>query len=80
MNIDFSAVLVFLTFFSGLIWLLDSLFFAGKRAATQETATKQADKSGIDRKETGGDKPLLVDYARSFFPIFLFVLILRSFI
>ena len=80
MNIDFSAVLVFLTFFSGLIWLLDSLFFARKRAATQETVTKQADKTGIDRKETGGDKPLLVDYARSFFPIFLFVLILRSFI
>ena len=32
------------------------------------------------RREKGGKAPLLVDYARSFFPIFLFVLVLRTFV
>jgi signal peptidase I len=71
MNIDFAAVLVFLTFLSGIIWLLDSLFFSGNRKAT-------ADKSGEDQEPPA--TPLMVDYAKSFFPIFLFVLILRSFV
>lgn len=71
MNIDFATVLVFLTFLSGIIWLLDSLFFAGKRKAI-------AIKSGEVQKAP--ETPLMVDYAKSFFPIFLFVLILRSFI
>lgn len=71
MNIDFAAVLVFLTFLSGFIWLLDSLFFSRNR----KTATL---KSGEVRETP--EVPLLVDYAKSFFPIFLFVLILRSFI
>ncbi len=31
-------------------------------------------------KQTRNDNPLLVDYAKSFFPIFLIVLILRSFV
>ena len=30
MNLDFSAVLVFLTFISGIIWLFGVLFFADK--------------------------------------------------
>jgi signal peptidase I len=70
MNIDFAAVLVFLTFLSGIIWLVDSLFFANRRKAIAAAG---------DARETQ-ETPLMVDYARSFFPIFLFVLILRSFI
>ena len=71
MNIDFAAVLVFLTFLSGIIWLFDSLFFAPKRQTNAKDSgeTPQAPET-----------PLMVDYAKSFFPIFLFVLILRSFI
>jgi signal peptidase I len=71
MNIDFAAVLVFLTFLSGFIWLLDSLFFSGKRKSL-------ALKSGEVQEPP--ETPLMVDYAKSFFPIFLVVLILRSFI
>ncbi len=69
MNFDFAAVLVLLTFASGLIWLVDALVFAKKRARQQE--------NGVEEKAY---EPVIVDYARSFFPIFLFVLILRSFI
>ena len=64
MNFDFSALLVFLTFLSGLIWALDALFFA---AARRQLATEDKE-------------PVWVEYARSFFPVFLIVLILRSFI
>ena len=71
MNIDFAAVLVLLTFISGLIWLVDSLFFADKR--------QHAPTSG-EKGQGETPPPLIVDYAKSFFPIFLFVLVLRSFI
>ena len=65
MNIDFSAVLVFLTFASGIIWLLGVLFFIDK-----------------DNLDDSGEVmlPTIVDFARSFFPVFFIVLILRSFV
>ncbi len=66
MNIDFALILVLLTFVSGVIWLFDSVFLASKR--------KQSDDSDVK------SEPLVVEYAKSFFPIFLIVLILRSFI
>jgi len=71
MNIDFAAVLVFLTFLSGFIWLFDSLVFSAKRKAIA------IESGGVEKTPA---TPLMVDYAKSFFPIFLFVLILRSFI
>ena len=74
MNFDFAAILVFLTFLSGTIWLIDNLFFASKRH--NSTAKIDTARESNTRTET----PLIVDYARSFFPIFFFVLILRSFI
>ncbi len=70
MNFDFAALLVFLTLISGLIWALDAIFLApGRHRAIQE--------EGL---EEGARTPVLVEYARSFFPVFLIVLILRSFI
>jgi len=66
MTFDFAALLVLLTFASGIIWGVDSLFFARDRKAPA---------GGEARPE-----PLLVDYSRSLFPVFLIVLVLRSFI
>lgn len=75
MNFDFSALLVFLTFSSGLIWAVDAWKFAPARnrgaggdVATPGDAAKPA------------REPFLVETARSFFPIFLIVLLLRSFV
>lgn len=65
MNLDFASILLILTLVSGAIWAIDRLLFAKKR---------QAAKVGSDKE------PVLVEYARSFFPVFLVVLILRSFI
>ncbi len=72
MNFDFSALLVFLTFLSGIIWLFDSLFLARARNTYIETEAEGNNKTIPE--------PWPVEYARSFFPIFLIVLILRSFI
>ncbi len=72
MSFDFSALLVLLTFVSGLIWALDAWLLApGRKAAAEQ---EQAEQGGEARV------PVLVEYARSFFPVFLIVLILRSFI
>ncbi|MCG8426646.1 MAG: signal peptidase I [Chromatiales bacterium] len=68
MNFDFPTFLVLATFITGIIWLIDALFFAQKRQ-------KFAEETGTTRKE-----PVLVEYARSFFPVILVVLVLRSFI
>lgn len=73
MNFDFSALLVFLTFASGVIWAVDACFFAKARQSAATSSDKEAEKKTIE-------EPLLVDYARSFFPVFFVVLILRSFI
>ncbi len=66
MTFDFAALLVLLTFLSGIIWGVDAWFFAGDRKISA---------AGGERSE-----PLIVDYSRSLFPVFLIVLILRSFI
>jgi signal peptidase I len=72
MNFDFSFWLVLLTFFSGVIWAFDSLVLKPRRTAD--------DKKEHDDRDAGPREPILVEYARSFFPVFLIVLILRSFI
>ena len=85
MNFDFSALLVFLTFASGLIWLVDRLFFASHRkaalvAARAEGRARGADKHTDKDAETPLKLPLIVEYSKSFFPVFLAVLLLRSFL
>ena len=59
---SFPAILVLLVAVTGVIWLLDKLFFAGKRAVA------------------GRGEPVVVEYARAFFPIILIVLVIRSFV
>lgn len=67
MMVWFETILVVLTALTGLIWLLDKLFLAKRRAAGAGMLE--------DPKE-----PVLVDYAKAFFPILALVLGLRSFV
>ena len=64
---DFALILVVATGVAGLIWLLDALLLKGRRQA---------------RIAAGGvaNEPVIVEYARSFFPVLLLVLLLRSFL
>ncbi len=75
MNFDFSALLVLLTFASGLIWAIDAWFFAPKREVERGDTV-----SATENNKAAAPEPLMVDYARSFFPVFFIVLVLRSFL
>jgi signal peptidase I len=65
-HFDFEFLLVVATALTGLIWLIDALFFAGSRqqAATSKTLPD----------------PILIEYSKSFFPVLLAVMVLRSFL
>ena len=81
MNIDFALVLVILTAFTGFICLLDVMFFAPKRrqaanALQQKNAVSADDADVLDVLR----QPLWIEYPRSFFPVLLIVLLLRSFL
>ena len=75
MVFDFSAVMVLLVAASGAIWGLDSMVFAPRRRSTAAVVH-----GGTAGALTESQLPVLVDYARSFFPIFVIVLLLRSFL
>ncbi len=70
-RLDFSAVLLAITAVTGLVWALDALWLAPQRAGVARAA-------GRDPVQT--PEPGTVDYARSFFPVALVVLLLRSFV
>jgi signal peptidase I len=70
--LDFALILVILTATAGVVWLLDLLLL--KRARIEATAAAMA---------VGGtppSEPIIVEYAKSFFPILLLVLVIRSFL
>lgn len=70
-RLDFSAVLFGITVLTGVVWGVDAVLLARRRLA----ATTAAGKDPALIREPG-----TVDYARSFFPVALVVLVLRSFI
>ncbi|MDE0733775.1 MAG: signal peptidase I [Gammaproteobacteria bacterium] len=85
MDIDFSIVLVSLVSFCGLLWFFDSLLNKKSRmaAAEQYRATKakgKSDKEVADTIAILSQDPLMIEYAKSFFPVLLIVLVLRSFL
>ena len=63
---DFEFFLLLASLVTGLIWLIDSLFFLPRRQKNSE---------GIALYE-----PILLEYSKSFFPVLLVVLILRGFL
>ncbi len=76
---DFAAILVLAASITGGIWLLDSVVLAPRRAKATATLPQE--------RTVGGAPPWYtkwyarcVDFSRSFFPIILVVLLLRSFV
>ena len=64
MDIDLPFILFWAVLVCGVIWLIDIAFFKKRR--------EEADPEASD--------PTLVEYAKSFFPVLLIVLLLRSFL
>jgi len=88
--LNFPLILVLLVFGSGIVWLVDSLFFRRTRLSTIEKL--QADwpnwreEGSVDQQrfltsaQQSATEPVLVEYARSLFPVLAVVLVLRSFV
>lgn len=69
--VDFSLMLVVVGGVSGVVWAADRLFFAGHRSRAAAAAGTPAERVR---------EPIAVEYARSFFPVILLVLVIRSFL
>ncbi len=80
MNFDFPTLLVLASLITGGIWLLDAFFFAPRRRLRAQPAPEGASVEEGTLGEPAVKEPLLVEYAKSFFPVIVIVLILRSFL
>jgi signal peptidase I len=69
--VDFSLMLVVVGAVSGVIWALDQAFFVGRRRAAAAAVGTQPERVR---------EPVAVEYARSFFPVIILVLVIRSFL
>jgi signal peptidase I len=69
--VDFSLMLVVVGAVSGIIWGADQLFFARRRKLAAVSAGTPAEQVR---------EPIAVEYARSFFPVIILVLVIRSFL
>jgi len=69
--VDFSLMLVVVGVVSGLIWALDQAFFARRRKVAAVAVGTPAERVR---------EPIAVEYARSFFPVIVLVLVIRSFL
>lgn len=64
---DFALILVIATAVTGVVWLLDAALLSPSRRARAASGERVSE-------------PLVVEYSKSFFPILLLVLVLRSFL
>lgn len=90
MNINLPLILTLAVLISGVIWLIDALLLARPRKAklaavelqfTQlEVAQQHKNEAYQVAKAAAGKEPLLVEYAKSFFPVLFVVFFLRSFL
>jgi signal peptidase I len=90
MTLDFPLILVALVFVSGLLWLLDALFLAPGRKRIVNDLQSQYPQWASEGSPDAGSyqtkvaenarEPLVVEYAKSFFPVLFIVFVLRSFI
>ncbi len=69
--VDFSLMLVVVGAVSGIIWALDQAFFARRRRVAAAAAGTPPERVR---------EPIAVEYARSFFPVIMLVLVIRSFL
>ncbi len=89
-TVDFPLILVGLVFGSGLLWLLDALFLAPGRRRVATDLQRQYPQWAVEGSSDAGayqarvaekaSEPVVVEYARSFFPVLLVVFVLRSFL
>ncbi|MDH4273733.1 MAG: signal peptidase I [Gammaproteobacteria bacterium] len=80
MNFDFATILAIATLVTGLIWAFDAWKLAPKRRAEAERLGVTADFAEDTPAAKALKEPVIVEYAKSFFPVILAVLLLRGFL
>ena len=75
MNFNFELILFYAVVITGIIYLFDVLFLEKRRKAAYATANKSLPHNAPEDK-----MPIIIEYARSFFPVLLIVFLLRSFL
>ena len=90
LTVDFPLILVGLVFGSGLLWTLDAIFLAPGRKRLVGELQAQFPRWNVEGSPDAGQyqatvaekakEPVVVEYARSFFPVLLIVFVLRSFL
>ena len=80
MNFDFPAVLVTATLFTGLAWMADSMLWAPRRRRKAAGLVQAGIPSESEQVVTILKEPTWIEYCKSFFPVILAVLLLRSFL
>ncbi len=79
-SVDYGLVLVIATTVTGIIWLIDKLAFESKRKQKLLELQKKHPKISEEILSNLNQDPLVVEYAKSFFPVILLILFLRSFL
>ena len=80
MNLDFPALLVAATFFTALAWAIDALVLAPRRRRKAAALVKRGAAPDSNQILTTLKESTFVEYCKSFFPVLLAVLLLRSFL
>lgn len=80
MSSYYGLILVILTAVTGVIWLIDALTAGKKRNQALANLYQQNKEPAEEAIEAVTREPVYVDYAKSFFPILLFIVVLRSFL
>ena len=80
MTLNFPLILAVAVAVSGLLTLLDWLYFAPRRRAAIAQYEKDAVALNSQARERLQREPLLIEYGKSFFPVLAVVFVLRSFI
>ncbi|HHM05177.1 MAG TPA: signal peptidase I [Gammaproteobacteria bacterium] len=78
---DFETIMVLALLACGAVWVVDARWWAPRRQAAVAAAGEAA-RGGLDEDTRArlSKEPTLVEYAKSFFPVILAVLLLRSFL
>lgn len=80
MTVDFSLWLMVLVGLCVVVLMIDRLFFKAARLERQISGQSEVSPSEAIKSSTSSSEPILVEYARSFFPVLCLVLVVRSFI
>lgn len=75
---DFSLILFVLVLLTGVVWALDRWVLSGARERRANAVLQAGGTEDAARR--AAKEPVLVEYARAFFPVILIVFLLRSFI